>query len=196
VTVAHSADARLETIIRSTGWLMRALAAARSVNAPDWLIGAGAVRTAVWDRLHGYENPAPVDDIDLVFFDASDLSEERDRQVEALLTAALPDAAWDAKNQAAVHLWYPRRFGYGVEPLRSSADAVATWPETATAVGLRLTDDEQLRVCAPFGLGDLLGLVHRRNPRRVSVEEYQRRLSTKRIAERWPRVTIVPATHT
>jgi uncharacterized protein len=192
---AHSVDARLEEIIRSTGWLVRALEAARSVDAPDWLIGAGAVRTAVWDRLHGYENPTSVDDIDLVFFDARDLSKQRDRQVEAMLRAVLPDAPWDAKNQASVHLWYPRKFGYAVEPLRSSADAVATWPETATAVGLRLTDDEQLRVCAPLGLHDLLGLVHRRNPRRVSVEEYERRLSTKRIAERWPRVTIVPATH-
>jgi uncharacterized protein len=191
--VAQSADARLEEIVRSTGWLMRALEAARSVDAPDWLLGAGAVRTAVWDRLHGYENPPSASDIDLVFFDASDLSVERDRQVEALLRAELPEAPWDAKNQAAVHLWYPRKFGYAVEPLRSSADAVATWPETATAVGLRLTDDGQLRVCAPFGLDDLLGLVHRRNPRRVSVEEYERRLSTKRIAERWPRAAIVPA---
>jgi hypothetical protein len=194
--VPPSANARLEEIVRSSGWLMRALEAARSVDAPDWLIGAGAVRTAVWDRLHGYENPTCVDDIDLVFFDASDLSEERDRQVEVFLRAALPQANWDAKNQAAVHLWYPRRFGYAVEPLRSSADAVATWPETATAVGLRLNDDERLQLCAPFGLDDLLGLVHRRNPRRVSVQEYERRLATKRIAERWPRVTIVPATHT
>jgi hypothetical protein len=34
-------------------------------------------------------------------------------------------------------------------------------------------------------------MVHRRNPARVTVEEYERRLATKRIAERWPRVTIV-----
>jgi uncharacterized protein len=188
----HSAEAQLEQIIRSTGWLMRALEAARSVDPPDWIIGAGAVRTAVWDQLHGHEDPTSVDDIDLVFFDPSDLSEGRDRQVEALLKAVLPDAPWDAKNQAAVHLWYPRKFGYAVEPLRSSADAVATWPETATAIGLRLTHDEQLRVCAPCGLDDLLGLVHRRNPRRVSVEEYERRLSTTRITARWPHVTICP----
>jgi hypothetical protein len=36
-------------------------------------------------------------------------------------------------------------------------------------------------------------LVHRRNPTRVSVEEYERRLATKRIAERWPKVKIVAA---
>jgi uncharacterized protein len=182
---------RLETIVRSTDSLMRALVAAREVAAPDWLIGAGAVRTAVWDRLHGYEEPSELADVDLAFFDQGDLSREREADVEARLRRALPSLEWDAKNQARVHLWYARRFGYEVPPLTSSADGVATWPETATAVGLRLTDDDRLLVEAPFGLDDLLGMVHRRNPRRVSVAEYRRRLATKRIAERWPRATIV-----
>jgi hypothetical protein len=184
---------RLEAIVRSTDWLMRALVAAREVAAPDWLIGAGAVRTAVWDRLHGYEEPTEPADVDLAFFDPHDLSRERDAAVEEQLRRALPPVEWDAKNQARVHLWFPRRFGYEVPPLTSSADAVATWPETATAVGLRLTQDDRLVIEAPFGLDDLLGLVHRRNPRRVSVEEYRRRLASKRIAERWPLVTVVPA---
>jgi uncharacterized protein len=190
---ARYAATRLEEIVRSTGWLMRALTAAREVAAPDWLIGAGAVRTAVWDRLHGFDGPPELADVDLAFFDPTDLSPERDAQVEEQLRAALPSLRWDAKNQAAVHLWYPRRFGYDVPPLTSSADGVGTWPETAAAVGLRLTGDDRLLVEAPCGLDDLLGMVHRRNPRRVSVEEYERRLASKRIAERWPRVTVVPA---
>jgi hypothetical protein len=65
VTVPRSAEARLEAIVRSTAWLMRALEAARRVDAPDWLIGAGAVRTAVWDRLHGYDHNSHSGDIDL-----------------------------------------------------------------------------------------------------------------------------------
>src|SRR3954471_15554389 len=189
-TMADDA-ARLEEIVRSTPWLMDALAAAREVAAPDWLIGAGAVRTAVWDRLHGYDEAEPAD-VDLAFFDPDDLSEERETAIERQLRGLLP-VEWDAKNQARVHLWYARRFGYEVPPLTSSADAVATWPETATAVGLRLTGDDRLVVEAPLGLGDLLGMVHRRNPRRVSAEEYGRRLASKRIAARWPRVKIVPA---
>jgi hypothetical protein len=44
---------------------------------------------------------------------------------------------------------------------------------------------------APFGLDDLLGLVHRRIPARVSVQEYERRVAAKRISERWPRVTVI-----
>jgi hypothetical protein len=183
--------ARLEEIVRSTAWLMQALQAARDVAAPDWLIGAGAVRTAVWDRLHGFEGTSELGDVDLAFFDPRDLSEERERAVEQQLSAALPAVAWDAKNQARVHLWYTHRFGYEVPPLRSSADGVGTWPETATAVGLSLTLDDRLIVEAPLGLDDLLGMVHRRNPRRVSAEEYHRRLASKRIAERWPRVTVV-----
>jgi hypothetical protein len=45
------------------------------------------------------------------------------------LNQLFPDTDWDVKNQAAVHLWYERRFGYAVPPLHSVEDAVATWPE-------------------------------------------------------------------
>jgi hypothetical protein len=156
-------EGRLEEIVRSTDWLARALTAAREVDAPDWMIGAGAVRTAVWNLLHGYESRSELSDVDLAFFDPADLSEQREQEIRVRLEAALPDETWDAKNQAAVHLWYPEKFGYHVAPLASTAAAVATWPETATCVGLRLTPDDRLLVEAPYGLGDLLGLVHRRN---------------------------------
>jgi hypothetical protein len=184
-------ERQFEEIVRSTGWLMAALIAAREVDAPDWLLGAGAIRTAVWDRLHGFSRRTKLADIDLVFFDPSDLSEERERHVREQLEATLPGERWDAKNQAAVHVWFPQKFGSEVEPLSSSAAAMATWPETATCVGVRLSHTGRLVVEAPFGLDDLLGLVHRRNPARVSAEEYHRRLISKRITERWPRVTVV-----
>ena len=183
--------ARFEAIVRSTGWLMAALRAARAVDPPDWLVGAGAVRTAVWDHLHGNATPTPLADVDLVFYDADDLSRGREDAVAEQLRTLAPEVPWDVKNQAAVHLWYAAKFGFEVEPLRSSADGVATWPETATAVAVRLEADDRLAVCAPCGLDDLLGLVHRHNPRRASAAEFERRLRTKQIAERWPRVRVV-----
>jgi hypothetical protein len=106
------------------------------------------------------------------------------------LNEALPDTPWDAKNQAAVHLWFPRKFGYAVEPFQSAAAAVATWPETATCVAVRLTADDELIVHAPLGFDDLFAMVHRRNPARVTVAEYERRIASKQIAARWPRVRI------
>ena len=96
---------------------------------------------------------------------------------------------WEAKNQASVHLWYQQRFGYPVEPLRSAVDGVATWPETATAVAVRL-DDDRFQIAAACGLQDLLQGVCRRNPRRVSVEWYHHRIHTKQVAARWPKVRI------
>jgi uncharacterized protein len=185
--------AELERIVHATPWLLDALEAARDVDAPDWVIGAGALRTAVWDHLHGYAEPTELADVDVAFFDPGDLSPERDRAVEGALRERRPEAPWDAKNQAAVHIWYPAKFGYEVEPLTSTADGVATWPETATCVGVRLDRDDSITVVAPHGLDDLFGLVLRRNPTRVSVEEYERRLRTKRITERWPRVRVIQA---
>jgi uncharacterized protein len=182
---------RLESLVRSTPWLLEALRAARDVDPPDWLVGGGVLRDLVWDRLHGQSRPAPPRDVDLAFFDPTRLDRARDAEVEQALAARLPGVPWDAKNQAAVHTWYGRVFGGRVAPLRSAADGVATWPETATAVAVRLLPDDRLEAVAPCGLDDLFGLVCRRNPRRVTVDHYHRRLHDKRIAERWPRVEIV-----
>jgi hypothetical protein len=45
-------------------------------------------------------------------------------------------------------------------------------------------------VIAPHGLEDLFNCVVRRNPTRVSLETYRRRVEQKRYAARWPRVTV------
>ena len=94
----------------------------------------------------------------------------------------------------------------GIQPFQDASNSlrigvmdVRTWSGGRRDIlkrpgfGLRLGHDSNLLVVAPFGLDDLLGLVHRRNPARVSIDEYKRRLTSKRIAERWPRVTVVEA---
>lgn len=187
-----SATGIVAAAVRAAPLLMDSLRAARGVDAPDWLIGAGAIRDAVWDALHGRE-AAPPRDVDLAFFDPGDLTPERDRAVEDGLRALAPDVPWEAKNQAAVHLWYPERFGFAVEPFTCSADAIATFPEVATCVGVRLLPDDELLVVAPHGLDDLLGCVCRHNPTRVSREFYAARLAAKGWPDRWPRLRVVPA---
>ncbi len=182
---------RLERLVRASEWFMHVLEAVCACGAPDCWVGAGALRDLVWDQLHGGFVPQRVKDVDVAFFDPHDLRPERDQAVEDELARLLPGVRWDAKNQAAVHLWYQRRFGFAVQPLRSAADGVATWPETATAVALQLRKDGRLAIVAPCGLSDLLDGVCRRNPRRVSAEEYRRRLTAKRVAERWPRVRVI-----
>jgi hypothetical protein len=129
----------VERVLRSTPWLMSALEAAGDVNAPDWLIGAGAIRTAVWDRLHGFKEPAELADLDLAFFDRDDLSPARDEAVERALRERSPDTPWDAKNQAAVRLLVSGEARLEVPPLTSTAEGVATkriterWPRVRVA---------------------------------------------------------------
>jgi hypothetical protein len=181
---------QLVTTIRRTPHLMRALRAARDVDAPDWLINAGAIRDAVWDAYHD-RPPALPRDVDLGFFDPGDLSPQREAEVEAALRAGAPELPWEARNQAAVHLWYPRRFGTWVAPFASTAEAVATFPETGACVGLRLHADDAIEVVAPYGLEDLLGCVCRHNPARVSREFYERRLAETGWQERWPLLRVM-----
>jgi uncharacterized protein len=189
VSVARADE--LERTIRGSAWFMAVLRAARACSPPEWWVGAGAVRDLVWDLREGSFDPQRIKDVDLVFFDPDDVSPERDLAVERALIARLPHVPWDAKNQAAVHTWYPLRFGRTVEPLASAAEAVATWPETATAVAVRLLDDDRLVVTAPYGLDDLLDGIYRRNPRRATLAEYRKRLAAKRVPTRWPSVRVV-----
>lgn len=78
---------------------------------------------------------AAVRDIDVAYFDPYHLGRDRDEQATALLASIWPELPWEARNQAAVHCWYHRKFGgEPVPPLRSIPEAIGTWPETATAV--------------------------------------------------------------
>lgn len=169
---------------------MTILRAVRHCDPPDWLVGAGLIRNLVWDHLHGYSRPTPPRDIDVAFFDPADLSPERDAAVTAQLTAVLPGVEWEATNQAAVHLWYAELFGKTVPPLTSSAEAIATWPETATCTAVRLLPDDSIHIVAPFGLEDLFQMVLRRNPVQVTPEQFHQRLQDKQIRQKWPLVQV------
>jgi hypothetical protein len=185
---------RLRGLIRSSRWLVRVLTTVASVDLPEAWVGAGVVRDLVWGRLYGAGfDPGTVRDVDVVFFDPADLSRARDDRATELLHAAWPQVPWEARNQAAVHTWYARKFGGSpVAALTSVADAVATWPETATTLAVRLGPTGDVEICAPFGLTDLLAGVWRRNPRRVTIEVSLARLARHRPAERWPGVRVVP----
>jgi hypothetical protein len=184
-------EERLCALARSSEWLMPALRAVRDLELSSWCIGAGAVRNLVWDSLHDYSTPSHLPDIDLAYFDASALAPESDAALQRSLCQAMPETPWEVTNQAAVHLWFESHFGHAVEPLGSLRDAVASWPEYATSVGLCLHPDDSIEVIAPHGLDDLFNCIVRRNPTRVSLSTYQTRVEQKKYTLRWPRVTVM-----
>ncbi|MGR9156264.1 nucleotidyltransferase family protein [Rhizobium leguminosarum] len=126
----------------------------------------------------------------MVYFDANDLSEDAEVEHSARVRRAFSDLpVWiDVKNEARVHLWYEGKFGYPIKPYSSTTDAIATFPTTATAVGLR-PGNGSLDLCAPFGLSDLLGGVVRPNKRQIRREIYEQKVG--RWIEVWPGLGVV-----
>jgi len=181
----------LTQLIESAPWFMSILKTVRGCNPPNWLVGAGVIRNLVWDHLHLYHTPTPLADIDVIFFDLQDLRPERDRMVQQQLAQRLPHVAWEAPNQAAVHLWYEEAFGFSVPALHSSEEAVGTWPETATSVAVRLLSTDEISSVAPCGLSDLFNMISRRNPCRVTRELFAQRLHSKQILRKCPHVQVV-----
>jgi len=131
--------------------------------ADSWLV-AGSIAQTIWNLGCGQPAEIGLKDVDLIYFDEQDLSFDAEASHERRLRdlfRRLP-IKLDVKNEARVHLWYEERFGYAIKPYLSSADAIATFPTTATAVGVRRIRGK-LECYAPFGLEDLFGLIVRPN---------------------------------
>jgi hypothetical protein len=183
--------AALTEIVRRHPLLAAVLARFDAVALPDaWLV-AGAVAQSVWNDRSGRPPAWGFKDIDIVYFDAADLSAETEAAHEARLRTLFDDlpAKLDVKNEARVHLWYADAFGHAIEPYRSTADAIGTFPTTATSIGVR-PGDGTLRLCAPFGLDDLLGGIVRPNKRQITRAVYEKK--TARWRTLWPELTYIP----
>src|SRR3546814_15270906 len=79
--------------------LMAILRAVRSLDLPDWAVGAGAIRNRVWDRMYALPD-GPLADIDVLFFNAADTTSAREQAAETALAEAAPGLPWSVRNQA------------------------------------------------------------------------------------------------
>ena len=178
-------DSEILDLIRADPWMMRVLGAAAAQGLADWMIGAGFLRNKVWDHLHGFANAeVRTADIDLIYFDPTDLRESTEKEYDRQLRTAC-DVNWAAKNQARMHEVT------GDAPYTSAADGLAHWVESATCVAVTLQDGV-LRLIAPHGTAGLTALIVRRSPgftRDISV--LRERVASKRWLEKWPRLRVV-----
>jgi hypothetical protein len=77
-------------------------------------------------------------------------------------------------------------------PYLSASDAMKYWPETATAVAVRLDNHGHIEVSAPFGLDDLFALIVRPTERFVAEKHsiYVSRVRSKNWQVIWPNLRI------
>jgi uncharacterized protein len=192
--LAHSPLARqtdaLEQILRTNPVVACLLDRLPELELPSWYLGAGAIAQTVWNHLHSFSATHAIADYDVVYYDAEDFSETGEQRIEGATTALVnaEGVRLDVTNEARVHLWYERRFGRPLAPYRSAEQAIATWPTTATSVGVRRARGDFV-VCAPFGLADLFAMVVRPNTTLVDRAIYEAK--AERWRRRWPQLTIL-----
>jgi len=174
---------RLINWLKSDGMRMDALKVARGLNLSDWCLAAGFVRNLVWDKLHQYKTATPLNDIDLIYFDAADISEEKDRAIESKLSQ-ISKLPWSVKNQARMHQ------RNNDKPYLSSEDAMRYWPEMETAIGIRLNCNDELKIIAPFGLEALFNKTITMNNFRPKPDVFKHRLETRSWLTHWPDLII------
>jgi hypothetical protein len=193
--LAHAPLARqieaLEAIVRTNPVVCRLLDRMPGLGLPSWYLGAGGVTQTVWNHLHCFDPTHGVRDYDVVYHDPADLTEANERRIEAEVTARVgaDGVRVDVTNEARVHQWYERRFGRALAPYRSVEHAIATWPTTASSVGVR-ADGGDFVVCAPFGLADLYAMVVRANTALVDRPVYEAK--AERWRREWPGLTVLP----
>jgi len=188
-------EAQLTKILLASPLLERILKHTPENHLPHWHLCAGCLTQTVWNSLCGFEYDRGIDDVDLIYFDPDDLSETSEATNASDITAMFPeiDIHFDVKNEARVHIWYEARFGRPIEPYRSIADAVATFPTTATAIAVRPSPD-RLEFIAPFGLEDLFAGDVRPNKALVTREVYENKIARWRRI--WPDLTYLPWSET
>lgn len=179
-------------MLRRNGVVWEILTRVPRLQLPDWYLGAGCIAQTVWNELHGFAPATNIKDYDLVYFDSSDLSREAEESHARDARRLLVDvpAELDVANEARVHFWYPEQYGYAITPYSSVEDGIASWPTTATALGVRIESDGHVTTYAPFGLEDLFGLIVRPNKRQITKAIYDKKV--QRWSACWPRLTVLP----
>ena len=136
-------EERLIAILKNDPNILAILKAVEALNLPDCWICAGILRNKVWDFLHNTETP--INDIDVIYYDVNDISIVKEQFYETLLHTLIPNLPWSVKNQARMHK------KNNLAPYQSSSDGIRHFPETATAIGARMINNE-IEIIAPHGL--------------------------------------------
>nr|WP_238323367.1 nucleotidyltransferase family protein [Planococcus antarcticus] len=175
-------------LIQKDEWMMKLLKTVKVLNLPDGWICAGFVRSKIWDTLHGYGERTTLQDIDVIYYDDKNRDKKMEKQLEKTLISLLPNVPWSVKNEARMHS------RNGVEPYISSTDAIAKFPETATALGIKLDKQDNLVLIAPHGIKDVINLTVRPTPYFTANKEriavYENRIQKKNWKLTWNRLII------
>jgi uncharacterized protein len=175
-------------LIKEDEWMMNILRVVKSLNLPDWWVCAGFIRSKIWDTLHGFKERTPIPDIDVIYFDDTNMDELEEKKFEIRLRNILPNIPWSVKNEARMHIVN------NIPPYSSSVDAISKFPETATSLGVKLDEKDDIILVAPWGVDDVINLEVKPTPYFQESKElsqiYEERITRKNWKDIWYKVKV------
>ena len=187
------AEAFAATVLRNPG-VRGVLERLAPLDLPPWYLTAGALFQTVWNVSAGAADlNAGIQDFDVLFFDAGDLSyEAEDVVIKRCLHACEGlGVVVEPRNEARVHLWYEEKFGKAIAPYRDLEHAISSFAATCCCVAVGLNADGALSVHSTHGFTDLFAGVLRPNPLTVAPRSVYD-AKAERWLRVWPRLTKLP----
>ncbi len=113
----------------------------------------------IWNYYDGKNLDYGIKDIDVIYYDNSDLSVEKDLEYYNIINKYIKSKGFnydvDVSNEARMHLWkIEHNQGENIEQYKNSEDAISKWIATVHAVGIT-KENNDVKVYAPYGLSDI-----------------------------------------
>ncbi|KKR77037.1 MAG: hypothetical protein UU21_C0001G0091 [Candidatus Levybacteria bacterium GW2011_GWA2_40_8] len=170
-------------LIEKDKWMMEILKTVEKLGLPDWWIGAGFVRSKVWDYLHAKKTRTPLPDIDVIYFDPK-APIENERKHWKVLKDKYPDFKWPVTNTAL------RRSRISSRKYKNAEDALSEWVETATCIGVS-SENGKLKIITPHGVDDLVSLRLKPTKGYVGSPFFEKRIKEKSWLKKWPKLKAI-----
>lgn len=179
-------EKELLELISNNQQLMQVLGIISELPLKDAWLAAGSVRNVIWDEVTHQHHSLSESDIDIVFYDP-EMTYENQLSIETKLNQEFPDYQWQVKNQYLMHHHSPN-----TKPYTSSCDAISKYPETATAIAIKVDNEDKLTLFAPYGLSVIVSLEIHPTPHFKEDSDrmrlYKNRLKQKNWKDKWPQL--------
>lgn len=178
----------LKNILKEDSDILKILTILDSLKLNDSWLCAGTIRNFVWNYLAGIKRIDTTTDIDIVFFDKN-VSNEEEQLIEKTLKQKYPGYTWELKNQVYMHQHNPNTL-----PYKNSTDAISKFPETCTAIGIRLDKNKEIEIFAPYGIDDIIHFNVHPTPYFLKDDNrtrlYNHRVTHKNWKKKWSNLNI------
>lgn len=154
----YEQNEKMISILKKNTYLMDVLDYIETLKLPNYYIAAGCIFQTVWNYYDQKVLNYNIKDIDVIYYDNTDLSVEKDIKYYNLINDFCKNKGYkyeiDVSNEARMHLWKKEKFNIDVEPYKCSEDAIDKWIATVHAIGITKENGE-IKIYAPYGLSDI-----------------------------------------